>query len=51
MIINKNILHIYIIKFILNVFDTDSDHMTKLKTHHIIEQYNYDIEIKELTIA
>ena len=29
-IMNKDILHIYWIKFVLDVFDTDSDFMTKL---------------------
>jgi len=31
-IMNKNILHVHQIEFVLDVFDTDSDFMIKLQT-------------------
>ena len=50
MIMNKDILHVHQMRFIFSIFKTDSDFMTKLKTHHVIEHYEHDINIKRLTI-
>src|SRR5438046_158671 len=36
-VMNKNILHVHQIEFIFDVFDTDSDFMTKLQTQHVIQ--------------
>ena len=47
---NKNILYIHQIEFIFNVFDTDSDFMTKLQTQHVIQHYEYDVNVKKLTV-
>ena len=50
-IMNKNILYIYWIKFVLSVFDIDSDFITKLQTQYMIQHYEYDVNVKKLTIT
>ena len=47
---NKDILHVHQIEFILDVFDTDSDFMTKLQTQHVIQCYECDVNVKRLTV-
>ena len=38
-------------RFIFDAFETDSDFMTKLQTHHVIEHYLHDVNVRRLTVA
>ena len=50
-IMNKDILHVHQMRFIFDAFKTDSDFTTKLKTHHVIEHYEHDVNVRKLTVT
>jgi hypothetical protein len=50
-VMNKNILHVCCIEFILDVFDTDLNHATKLKMYHVIQHYKHDKNVRELIMT
>ena len=50
-VMNKNILHVHQIEFVFSVFNTNSDFMTKLQTQHVIQCYEYDVNVKRLTVV
>ena len=47
----KNILHVCQIRFIFDVFEINSDFITKLQTQHVIKHYEYDINVRRLIIV
>ena len=38
-------------RFIFDTFETDLNFMTKLKTHHVIEHYECNVNVRKLTVA
>ena len=47
-IMKKNFLHVWQMRFLFNAFDNDSDYKDIRKAEHIIQQYNAENEISDL---